>query len=40
MYGDEGHQNQKTYDCAVDLAPEALPPDFPPVIFDEFGLFG
>lgn len=23
----------KTYDCALDLLPEALPPDFPPVIF-------
>jgi hypothetical protein len=31
----------RTHDCADDLAPLALPPDLPPVIFadlDEFGV--
>ena len=27
-----GPEAVKTYDCAVDLAPLALPPDLPPVI--------
>ena len=40
MDGDQQHlKTVKTYDCAVDLAPEALPPDFPPVILD-LGCFG
>lgn len=42
MDSDEGHQKSvKTYDCAVDLAPLALPPDLPPVILiDLDGLGG
>ena len=40
MDGDEGLQSVKTYLCAVDLAPLALPPDLPPVILMDLVVLG
>lgn len=31
---DRNQNEANTYDCALDLAPLALPPDLPPVILD------
>ena len=40
-YDDEQHlKSVKTYDCADDLAPLALPPDLPPVILRDLGELG